>query len=120
MRQTEDHPDATTSFRTQLHKLRIGSPSTIISPDLYLLLKTLLSTTSPGKFSSPRPASPRSDCDPAQTEKPLLGIFYFVLYTLLKALSYVVVQMLYNREEELGPFQMLYIRSIFGLGIMCA
>ena len=33
-------------------------------------------------------------------------------------MSYVVVQMLYNREPELLPFPMLFLRSAFGVAIM--
>lgn len=33
-------------------------------------------------------------------------------------MSYVVCQMLYNREPELKPFPMLFLRSAFGVAIM--
>ena len=38
-----------------------------------------------------------------QNDKPMLGIFYFVLYTFLNTTASVFTQLLYNREV-LNPF----------------
>ena len=41
-----------------------------------------------------------------------------MIYCFLKTLSYVVCEMLYNRNPELLPFPMLFIRSAWGILIM--
>ena len=53
-----------------------------------------------------------------QADQPIKGIIYFVIYCFLKTLSYVVCQMLYNREENLKAFPMLFMRSVFGIALM--
>lgn len=53
-----------------------------------------------------------------------LGVIYFIIYCLLKTMTYVTVNMLYNRMEVLnppnglGPFPMLFMRSVMGIGMM--
>ena len=53
-----------------------------------------------------------------RADKPTLGIIYYIIFTFLRALSFVVVQMLYNREPDLRPFQLLFMRSVFGIAIL--
>lgn len=48
------------------------------------------------------------------------GIIFFVIYCFLKTLSYVVCEMLYNRNPDLKPFPMLFLRSAWGIAIMVA
>ena len=55
-----------------------------------------------------------------QADKPILGIAFYVIYCFLKTLGYVVAQMLYDRHTEMKPFQLLFIRSVFGILIMIA
>ena len=54
-----------------------------------------------------------------KADKPMLGIFFFVLYCFLNTVASVFTQLLYKREV-LNPFQMLFIRSAIGLVIMAA
>ena len=51
-------------------------------------------------------------------DNPVAGITLFVVYCLVKTVSYVVCQMLYNRNPDLQPFQMLFMRSVIGVVIM--
>ena len=48
------------------------------------------------------------------------SVLYFVLFTFIKAFSYVVSKVLYDREPNLQPFPMLFMRSVFGVGFMAA
>ena len=48
------------------------------------------------------------------------GVIYFVLFTFIKTFSYVVSKVLYEREPNLQPFPMLFMRSVFGVGLMAA
>ena len=54
------------------------------------------------------------------TDQPVKGVIFFVVFTFVKALSYVVTKMLYEREPNLQPFPMLLMRSVFGIGLMAA
>jgi len=55
---------------------------------------------------------------------PTLAVIYFVIYCFLKTMTYVTVSMLYNRMDKLdppngiGPFPMLFMRSVMGVGMM--
>ena len=40
------------------------------------------------------------------------------MYCLTKSASYAVCKILYDREPELTPFAMLFMRSVLGIGIM--
>lgn len=53
-----------------------------------------------------------------EADQPVKGILFFILYTFLKTLSYVVCNMLYIREPNLHPFQLLFIFAVFGVAIM--
>ena len=46
------------------------------------------------------------------------GFIFFIVFTCIKALSYVVCKVLYDREPNLQPFSMLFIRSVFGIVLM--
>lgn len=48
----------------------------------------------------------------------MLGIVFFVFYCFLKTFGYVVANMLYHRQEDVKPFQLLFMRSVFGILIM--
>ena len=43
-----------------------------------------------------------------------------MVFTFVKALSYVVCKVLYDREPNLLPFPMLFMRSVFGIALMAA
>ena len=51
-------------------------------------------------------------------DQPVKGVIFFVVFTFIKALSYVVTKILYDREPNLQPFPMLFMRSVFGILIM--
>ena len=53
-----------------------------------------------------------------QNDQPVKGVIFFVVFTFIKALSYVVTKILYDREPNLQPFPMLLMRSVFGLLLM--
>ena len=40
------------------------------------------------------------------------------MYTFFRTLSYVFVDLLYEREEKLKPFPMMFMRSIIGIAFM--
>ena len=48
------------------------------------------------------------------------GVIIFVVFTFVKALSFVVCKVLFDREPNLQPFPMLFIRSVFGIVLMAA
>ena len=52
------------------------------------------------------------------TDQPVKGVIFFVVFTFVKALSYVVTKLLYDREPNLQPFPMLLMRSVFGILLM--
>ena len=56
--------------------------------------------------------------DAQHQDKPLKGTLIYIFYTSLSALGQVVAKMLYNRNPDLNPFNMLLMRSSFALGIM--
>ena len=49
---------------------------------------------------------------------PKQGIIWFIGYCFLKAVSYLVVVMLYRRKWRMTPFQLFFMRSIIGFGIL--
>ena len=53
-----------------------------------------------------------------EANKPALGIIYFIIYCFLKSLSYVTVTLLFEASCDLLAFQMLFIRSVFGIALM--
>ena len=53
-----------------------------------------------------------------QNDQPVKGVIFFVVFTFVKALSYVVTKILYDREPNLQPFPMLLMRSVFGILLM--
>ena len=53
-------------------------------------------------------------------EQPVKGVILFVIFTVVKALSYVTCKVLYEREPNLLPFPMLFMRSVFGIALMAA
>ena len=48
-------------------------------------------------------------------DRPVKGMTIYVIYTLLKSISFVCASYLYRRNPDLNPFQMLVMRSIFVL-----
>ena len=97
---------------------RHGSQQQQFRMDMSVNSEVPFDLSSQGVTKKTKATSTRTREKLAKADKPALGIFYFVLYTFLKTLSYVVVQMLYNRETNLKPFPMLFIRSAFGIAIM--
>lgn len=53
-----------------------------------------------------------------EKDNPTLGIIYFIIYCFLNACSYVFVEELYERQPTLSPWQMFFMRSVMGIGIM--
>ena len=55
-----------------------------------------------------------------QAGKPILGILFFVLFCFLRAVSYVLCSMMYNRNTDpiLQPFPMLFMRSAIGIALI--
>lgn len=51
-------------------------------------------------------------------DNPIKGCFYFIMYCLTKSLSYAVAKIFYEREPDLTPFAMLFMRSVLGIGMM--
>ena len=59
-----------------------------------------------------------------EADKGNLGILLFVGFCFLRTMSYVLTEMLYERndpkdapDEVLKPFQMLFMRSVLAIGI---
>lgn len=78
----------------------------------------LISQQHSPKSAISKAASARAREKVKKADKPTLGIIYFIIYTFLKAASYVVCQLLYDHDPALKPFQMLFMRSIFGIFLM--
>lgn len=51
-------------------------------------------------------------------DQPVKGVIFFIIYCFLKTLSYVTVEMLYNRNPDLKAYPLLFIRSVMGIGLM--
>ena len=49
---------------------------------------------------------------------PKHGIMWFIGYCFLKAVSYLVVVMLYRRKWLMTPFQLFFMRSLMGFGVL--
>jgi drug/metabolite transporter (DMT)-like permease len=47
-----------------------------------------------------------------------MAIFYFAMFCLLRSITYVVVDTLYERQPDMSPWQMFFMRSCMGIGIM--
>ena len=54
----------------------------------------------------------------AQKENPTLAMIYMATFCLLRALSYVCVDSLYERQEDMSPWHMFFMRSCMGIAIM--
>ena len=82
-------------------------------------------TTYTAKLSSMSPKTMRSKAVSirakeiiAEADKPVQGIIFYLTYCLLRTLSYVFVELLYQHVPDLEPFSMMLMRSCFGIGIM--
>lgn len=49
-----------------------------------------------------------------QKDQPVKASIIFIIYTLIKTSSFVLTSLLYIRNENLSPFQMLLMRSVLG------
>eukprot|EP00354_Favella_ehrenbergii_P007808 CAMPEP_0170453044 /NCGR_PEP_ID=MMETSP0123-20130129/1756_1 /TAXON_ID=182087 /ORGANISM="Favella ehrenbergii, Strain Fehren 1" /LENGTH=326 /DNA_ID=CAMNT_0010715283 /DNA_START=536 /DNA_END=1517 /DNA_ORIENTATION=+ len=47
-----------------------------------------------------------------------MAIFYFAMFCLLRSITYVVVDTLYERQPDMSPWQMFFMRSCMGIAIM--
>jgi len=54
----------------------------------------------------------------AQKENPTLAMIFMATFCLLRALSYVCVDSLYERQPEMSPWHMFFMRSCMGIAIM--
>jgi len=48
-------------------------------------------------------------------DNPKKGMIYYLLYSLLYSCCFLAAKYLYARDEALGPFQMLFMRSCFAI-----
>ena len=48
-----------------------------------------------------------------QKDQPVKATIIYIIYTLIKTSSFVLTSLLYIRNENLSPFQMLLMRSVF-------
>lgn len=78
-----------------------------------------------GKLTSMSPRTMRSKAASirakeiiAEADKPVQGILLYIAYCFFRTLSYCFVQLLYEHVVGLDPFPMMFMRSIFGIGIM--
>ena len=96
-------------------------------PTLGSLKSNLRLRVQSSKAGSPRTAFSKASTARAlekvkEADKGNLGILLFIGFCFLRTMSYVLTEMLYNRndtpgEPELKPFQMLFMRSVLAIGI---
>ncbi len=49
------------------------------------------------------------------SDKPLKGTIFYILYTILKSMALLCTSLLYHRNPGLGPFQALVMPCLFGI-----